>query len=286
MEITYPPGIDALPLHKTRLEALCRAAMKEQQVLGMVIVGSFVTGTADVYSDLDLWLLTEDHDLEHVVGRTSDIAEESGPVVSAYTGVHLGDSSIFSVLYEDLIHADLMPLTLSAVVELHLKDPRLVLWERRNLSSVVWAPDETETRHDLALTDLRMWPWVWYTQSKILRGELYEAFDTINYMRTLVLFPLLRMTKGILGKESRRAEELIGERSDDFARTVPTLDREGALAALRQTVKLYLELIDPLLARDGQQPATAAREVVMEALAAGLSWQPPPVSSRRRASPL
>jgi hypothetical protein len=41
-----------------------------------------------------------------------------------------------------------------------------------------------------------MWTWSWYIQTKVLRGELYEALDGLQYVRDNVLFKLLAMHAG------------------------------------------------------------------------------------------
>src|SRR5215217_3745141 len=106
MQITYPPSLEALPLHKARLEAVCLGAMREQRIIAMSIWGSFVTGTADRYSDLDLALIADDDDVSGVVRSAREIAEASGPIVAAFTGEHLGEPHMLTVLYEDLLHVD------------------------------------------------------------------------------------------------------------------------------------------------------------------------------------
>jgi predicted nucleotidyltransferase len=280
VNISYPPRLNRLPLHKARLEAICLAAMREQRVVAMTIWGSFARGTADWYSDLDLGLVSEDDDVQHVSRTAREIAESSGPVVAAYPGEHFGEPDMVTVLYEDLIHLDLTAIGLSAFAARRLPAD-FMLWERKELSSLVGrAGEDVEEQEippgDLGGMDQKMWTWVWYAQSKILRGEVWEAYDSINYMRTFVLFPLVRVTEGVSSAEgSRWIDELIGDRREDFARTLPAPDRKAALDALRQTVRLYLDLVDPLLAKYCVEPAAAARRAVGKALEDGLEWQPP-----------
>jgi predicted nucleotidyltransferase len=292
VNINYPPGISRLPLHKARLEAVCVAAMREQRIVAMSLWGSFVTGTADWYSDLDLALVSEDDDVQHVIRSAREIAEASGPVVAACT--RKGEPNLLVVLYDDLLHVDLTAVGLSELAK-WTEHSHHMLWERTELSSLVGqAGEDTEEEGishssldekpdhfaaEIAVLDQRMWTWVWYTQAKILRGEVWEAYDSINYMRTYVLFPLVRITRGVDGKKSRRIDELIGDRREQFVRTLPAPSREAALKALQRTVALYLDLIDPILADQGVEPAAAARRAVGEALAEGLEWRPPSMSA-------
>jgi len=276
--------LNRLPLHKARLEAICLAAMQEQRIVAMSIWGSFARGTADWYSDLDLALVSEDDDVRHVIRTAREIAEASGPVVAAYPGEHVGEPDMVTVLYEDLLHVDLTAIGLSAFAARRVPTD-FMLWERQELSSLVGqGGEEVEEQEispgDLGGMDQKMWTWVWYAQSKILRGEVWEAYDSINYMRTFVLFPLVRTTKGVSSADgSRWIDELIGDRVEEFARTLPAPNRKAALDALRQTVRLYLDLVDPLLAKYRVEPAAAARRAVGEALADGLEWHPPTITA-------
>jgi hypothetical protein len=116
---------------------------------------------------------------------------------------------------------------------------------------------------DLAWIEARMWTWVWYTHSKILRGELYEALDALQYLRGNVLFALLAETSGVRPYGSRRAEQHVGELGPQFARTVPALERAAIMDALETIVELYLKLADPLLEQRGVECDEDARAVVL-----------------------
>ena len=115
----------------------------------------------------------------------------------------------------------------------------------------------------------------WYIHSKVLRGELYEALDGLQYVRDQVLFRLLALGGGDRPSGGRRAETVVGAHADAFARTVPSaLERSAVMEALRVETDLYRRLADPLLAQHGVDLATEARMVILRALEAGLDWTP------------
>jgi hypothetical protein len=60
MEVALPSCAEHLPAHQRRLEAVCRIAMGEPNILGMLIGGSFASGEADIYSDLDMQFVFEE----------------------------------------------------------------------------------------------------------------------------------------------------------------------------------------------------------------------------------
>lgn len=124
-----------------------------------------------------------------------------------------------------------------------------------------------------------MWTWSWYVQTKVLRGELYEVLDGLQFVRDRVLFRLLAMQRGERASAARRVEARTGMWARQFAETLPVLSRESMLTALRASMALYQSLADPLLDRYGVEVSGDARAVVLEALEAGFAWKPPESST-------
>lgn len=281
MEPSFPSGSDELPLHRRRLEAVCRHTMGEPSVLGMLIGGSFASGEADVYSDLDMQLVVED---EAAVERTSaglrHMAEAAGPVVAAFYAEHVGLPHMLIVLYDDLIHADFEPISVSHIGSRNAGLATHVLWERDGIvSSALPGTHEDDPATDLRWIEDRMWTWSWYIQTKVLRGELYEALDGLQYVRDRVLFKLLAMRRGERPSGARRVEARTGEWTAQFAATLPVLRSESMMEALRATMTLYQLLADPLLDLYGVEVSEAARAVALGALRAGFDWTPQELGS-------
>jgi hypothetical protein len=276
MELLVPATFTDLPRHRARLEAACRAAMEDPDVVGMALGGSFAEGSPDEYSDLDLKIVVEDEAFDRALGRREELAEACGHVVAAFTGGHVGEERLLITLYDDLLHVDFLVVGLSGLAEQNHGRPVHVLWERNGrLSKILPGEPSHDPASDLEWMEARIWTWVWYTHSKILRGELYEAIDALNVVRGWVLFRLTALRAGEPSRGARFAEERIGDRAEEFARTVAgPLDREALLEALRATVRLYLEMADPLLERHGIERASEARAAVLGALERGLGWSP------------
>src|SRR5918992_4801661 len=265
MEIRIPPSLDELPLHRDKVEKVCRAAMEDPAIVGMAIGGSVVAGSPDVYSDVDLRLIVEDGAFDEIFNRRDALAAAGGRAIAAFTGEHVGFPELLITLYDDLVHVDFAFVRDSEWPNFsETIAPHAVLWERDNALSARMASREAPSPTDeLAWLEGRMWTWVWYVHSKILRGELYEALDGIQYMRNRVLFSLLAMTRGMPHAGSRRAERIVGDLSKEFEATIPALDAESCARALQTAVALYLKLADPLLQEHDVKQETAAREVVL-----------------------
>jgi hypothetical protein len=276
MELSLPSGTQHLLVHRGRLENVCRIAMGEPGILGMLIGGSFASGEADIYSDLDMQLVVEDDAVEATAGELRRMAEKAGPVVAAFFAEHVGLPHMLIVMYRDLIHADFEPLARSRVAPRNAGLAAHVLWERDGIvSSALPGKYEEDLAADLRWIEDRMWTWSWYVQTKVLRGELYEALDGLQYIRDNVLFRLLAMQRGERASGARRVEARTGTWTRQFAETLPVLSKESMLTALRASMALYQRLADPLLDRHGVEESGDARAVVLEALEAGLAWKPP-----------
>jgi hypothetical protein len=275
MDFSLPGGIDQLPRHREKLIASCLAGTNEPDVVGMAIAGSFVDGRPDIYSDLDLRVVLANGSFERVFPRREEFALACGPLLAAFTAEHLGEPQLLITLYDDLMHVDYLFTELADAPRKNEGRKVQVLWQRdAEVSEAFSQLYVAEPATDLAYMESRMWTWTWYIQSKILRGELWEAVSALNFVRDMVLFRLLAIAQGIRYRGARYAEQVVREQAGAVARTLGSLDNESLLEALRATVRLYLELADPLLEQYGVEPARPARRTVLSALEAGLSWRP------------
>jgi hypothetical protein len=275
MDFSLPSRIEQLPRHRRRLMAACRVGANEPDVVGMAIAGSFVDGAPDTYSDLDLRVVLANGSFERLFARREEFARACGPLVAAFTGEHVGEPYLLITLYDDLVHVDFLFTELADAQARNEGRKVRMLWQREpGVTEALSRPYEPDPVADLAYSEARIWTWVWYIQSKILRGELWEAVSGLSFVRDQVLFRLLATSQEIRYRGARFAEESVGGHAATVARTLGKLDQQALLEALRTTVGLYLELADPLLERHNIKPADTARQAVMPALEAGLSWQP------------
>ena len=275
MDVVLPPAFERLPRHRAKAEAACRTALADPDVVGMAVTGSFATGNADEVSDVDLRVYARSGAVETVVARVPELAAACGRVVALFVADHLGIPTLTIVLYDDLVHVDFDVISVDRAAEHNQALPAVVLWERNPISAALPGTYESDVAADVRWMEARIWTWSWYIQSKVLRGELYEALDGLQYVRDHVLFRLLALGRGDRPSGGRRAETVVGAHADAFARTVPiALGRSAVMEALRAEIDLYRLLADPLLAQHGVNLATEARMVTRRALEAGLDWTP------------
>jgi predicted nucleotidyltransferase len=274
MGVALPALFERFPRHRAKAEAACRAALADPDVVGMVVTGSFATGEADELSDVDLRVYVRPDAVEGVVARIPDLAAAGGRVVALFVAEHLGIPTLTIALYDDLVHVDFDVVAADRAAEHNDGLPAVVLWEREPISDALPGTYAPEVAAGVRWLEPRIWTWSWYIQSKVLRGELYEAMDGLQYVRDRVLFRLLAFHGQRRPAGGRRAEAVVGDHGDAFARTVPkSLDPASVLAALREEIDLYRRLADPLLERHGIDTAEA-RTVVLRALDLGMDWTP------------
>jgi hypothetical protein len=275
MDVVLPSAFDGFPRHRGKAEGACRAALADPDVVGMAATGSFATGDADEVSDVDLRLYVRPGVVEAVVARVPELAAACGRVVALFAADHLGIPTLTIVLYDDLVHVDFDVVSVDRAAEHNDGLPAVVLWEREAISAALPGTYQRDVVSDLRWMETRIWTWSWYVQSKVLRGELYEALDGLQYVRDRVLFRLLAFGRGDRPAGGRRAEAVVGDHAAAFARTVPNaLDRVAVQGALRAEIDLYRLLADPLMADHGVDPNHEARAVVLGALDLGLDWTP------------
>jgi predicted nucleotidyltransferase len=275
MDFALPPTFDQFPRHRGKAEAACRTALADPDIVGMAVTGSFATGEADDVSDVDLRLYVRPDAVDAVVARVPELAAASGRVVALFVADHLAIPTLTIVLYDDLVHVDFDVIAADRAAEHNEGLPAVVLWEREPISDALPGTYAPQVAADVRWMEARIWTWSWYIHSKVLRGELYEALDGLQYVRDQVLFRLLAFHGKRRPARGRRAEAIVGDHADEFARTVPaSLDSASIMEALRAEIDLYRLLADPLLSRYGAAVADDAREVVLRALKSGLEWMP------------
>lgn len=275
IDMDMPTSLGNFPKHRQKVLALATAATSDPDVLGVTIKGSFATGNPDRFSDLDLSFVIRDDRFELALDRRQDLVRAPAEPIAAFTAEHLHLPELLVTLYDDLISADIRYVPLR-----HFPDPKedlpcRVLWQRDDiLSHRLVAATAPEPSIDVAHIEARMWTWVWSTHRKILRGEVYEALDALQFLRSNVLFPLLSVRRGRPPAGSRRAEQLVGDLNKEFLQTIAAADRQETMQALQQTVDLYLHLVDPLLDQQNVRKAERARQRVLAALSEGLGFNP------------
>ncbi|HVN57167.1 MAG TPA: nucleotidyltransferase domain-containing protein [Bacteroidales bacterium] len=228
--------------HRQFIDKAVGILKTDENVIGLAIGGSWLTGDIDEYSDLDLVLVARDKIYEDK-GRMLGYARKLGKLLAGFTGEHVGEPRLLVCLYDEpLLHIDIKFVTLEEFSK-RVEDP-VVLFERENqLSSCISGTGSEYPYPDFQWIEDRFWIWVHYILAKIGRGEYLEAFDSFSFLRGIVLGPLIHIKNGNLPRTVRKAESAIGK--EDLRKlllTVPTYEKSGLMNSLGESVNLYRAL--------------------------------------------
>src|SRR5918995_383932 len=119
-----------LPTHHAAfLDEACRILSADPRIHTLLAGGSLIHGGMDEFSDLDLVVVVEEDSYTEVLASRMDIARLLGPLLSAFTGEHVGEPRLLICLYgPELLHIDLKFVTESDLDR--LVERPIVLWAR------------------------------------------------------------------------------------------------------------------------------------------------------------
>ena len=231
-------------------------------LVGVAAGGSFAAGRMDEFSDLDLVLVAHPSAWPGILDQRRALAASLGPLLAGFTGEHVGEPRLLICLYgPPLVHVDLkfvMPADLTARVE----DP-VLLWDRDGTVAAALAHGPAVyPPPDLQWIEDRFWVWVHYGATKIGRGELLEACDSLAFLRTQVLGPLALHQAGARPTGVRRLEEQAVHHVEPLRRTIATPDRGDCLRAFQAAIGLYRELRDALAPADLERRTAAEQAAI------------------------
>lgn len=215
----------------------------DSRFVGVAVAGSWIGNTTDDYSDLDLVLVVHDQAYPQVLQEKLKIAESLGPLLSGFTGEHVGEPErLLICLYgPPTIHVDLKFIN-PADLEQRIENP-VVAWERNGeLKAAMAKAPPNHPMPSLQWIEDRFWVWVHYTATKIGRGELFETLAALSFFRDIALGPLSLVRHGNLPRRSRRLETHAKEDLPEFLKTVSGYDAGECVQALRGCIDLYRKL--------------------------------------------
>ena len=233
----------ALPApHAEFLARAVSCLRADPRFVGVAVGGSYLEGALDEFSDLDLIVAVEPAVYENVMASRREIAAGLGPLLAAFTGEHVGEPRLLICLYgPPLVHVDLKFVTPHGLAS-RVEDP-IVLWDRD-------ARFRDALRSGIArypapapqwLED-RFWIWVHYIATKIGRGELFSALDSLAFLRARVLGPLALEETSAQPSGVRRIERAAPARASELEATVARYDAGDCLRALGAAIALYRSL--------------------------------------------
>jgi predicted nucleotidyltransferase len=226
------------------LERLTEAAAGDERILAVTEGGSAVAGELDEFSDVDVLIACTDEGHESLLREAPAFAAGLGPLLSSFTGEHVGEPRLLICLYgPPLLHVDLK-FVLRADLDRRVEDG-IVVWEREAglVAAAATGPARWPSQDPQWVED-RFWPWVHYLAAKIGRGELFECVFGFAYLRDVVFGPMLAVRANRRPQGVRRLELYAGDALPLLERTLADRTRAGCLDALHASIDLYRRLRD------------------------------------------
>jgi predicted nucleotidyltransferase len=247
---------DKLQEHESILNRAVALLSEDPRVLGIYLAGSFVMGSPDEWSDIDLYIIVANGEVDGVIQDHHDVLGKVGSLLTLFPATHLGDPHQIIAFYQASypIHVDYQYRAVGDLVP-RRKDAKVKILLDREGKIRKWreASATTEETDDLAVDQLqyledRFWAWCWYTHAKIQRGELWESRDSIEHIRTNVLVPLACASAGVVFEGTRRLEAKLDNTTQrQLEETIPKRHtRDGYQQALISAMQVYEALFDSL----------------------------------------
>ncbi|MGG4108851.1 nucleotidyltransferase domain-containing protein [Paenibacillus lautus] len=231
-----------LPIHQQFINQAMERIRQDSRLTGLLIGGSVIRGTVDVYSDLDLIVVYDIAFKEEIMEQRIRIANSFGSLLSAFTGEHVGEPRLVICLYgPQPLHVDLKFIS-SSELAVRVENP-LVLWDRDNsLRSIINETSPSYPTPTPQWMEDRFWVWVHYGATKLGRGELFEFIDLLSYIRSVVLGPLILMNNGHIPSGVRRLEQYAAHEMEELKETLPLHNAPSCYHALKASIEIYRRL--------------------------------------------
>lgn len=215
---------------------------KDEQIIGLAVGGSWLSGQMDEFSDLDLIIVTR----EKITDNPKEMiayARRLGRFLSGFTGEHVGEPRLLICLYDrPLLHVDIKFVTLDECYN-RVETPVILFDRNQQLQSALLKSESVFPYPNYQWIEDRFWIWVHYALLKIGRGEYFEALDFMGFLRMSTLGPLLHVKNNSLPRGVRKVEmELVSQDLEDLKLTIAQYDRSALLQGLQNAVRLYRDL--------------------------------------------
>jgi hypothetical protein len=226
-------------------EKVASLVKHDPSVIGLAVGGSWLSNEIDEFSDLDLVLVTKEK-ISHNKAEMLAYASRFGELLNAFTGEHVGEPRLLICLYDNpLLHVDIKFLVLEEF-STRVEDPFILADTNGQLQQSILASSAKFPYPDYQWIEDRFWIWIHYILLKIGRGEYFEAFDSLGFLRSLVFGPLVHIKNENLPRGMRRIEQVNKTDLDALRSTIAIYDRSSLIKALENCITIYQDLQEKL----------------------------------------
>jgi len=260
------------PHHQVVVDRFVAACRADARVVAAFLGGSYAKGTADAFSDLDLYVITADAGYdEFIAGRADFLSLLGEPVfLENFDPLHL-----VLFVFADGVEGELGVGRASAFTHIH-GGPYHVLLDKHNLLDGVAFPGYEPERAGQIEKLRRQMVWFWHDLSHFIaalgRGQLWSAYGQLEALRRCYLI-LARLREDVLHPEAGDEAYFKVERAlpvetlSALAATLSSLDRDALLRSARHVVRLYQAAARELARTHGLDYPVKLEQVMLARLA-------------------
>lgn len=236
------------PNYQAVLDRFVAACQADQRVVAAFLGGSFATGKADLYSDLDLGLITTD-------GAYEDFLKDYASFISLLGEPDLLEdfdlpNNVFFI-FSDGTEGELAIGSESRFKHIHLGSYQTLLDKKGLLDGVVFSGEEIDPAEQTE-TLRRLIYWFWHDLSHFIaaigRGQLWWAYGQLEILRSQCL-NLVRLQHNFTGATEgyEKIEKAVPvEQLAPLQATFCPLERDPMLQAVSNIVRFYQQIAPPL----------------------------------------
>lgn len=252
--------LSRLPLFLGVFDRLVRA-LTEHGDIALAASGSLAMGAVDRWSDIDLEvILPPGSDVKERLKWTTSVARSVASPLCYFPASHIGLDQILVFFFleaGEVVKADLYVVELATYLGLTgnrlVVDPGFVSEAQKHAP----APRSPEPP-DFEDLHMKFCGWIWYTYTKIQRGELLEALDSLQVMRTRALLPSLQCIYELPWEGNRRLETRLPPHqlaavNATVARSVEPTELLRSLLDLSRLFQSLQPMVAEKLGRDHRQ---------------------------------
>lgn len=167
------------------IEKFTAACQADNRVVAAFLGGSFVSGTADEYSDLDLYLVTREDDYQGFLNNRQEFMRQLGTPVFAEDFSDFGFDMV-PFIYADGVSGELAMAPESNFLHIH-GGPYQVLVDKTGLLNGIvfpyFAPGDDDRRREVRRALVWFWRELLYAAKSLSRGRLWSTASSVEVLR-------------------------------------------------------------------------------------------------------
>lgn len=235
-------GLTGFPKLRENLSGVLELLSLRDDILAIGVKGSLMKQTANEYSDIDLVAFVDnDCDIEDVKSEINKEVRNNFDVITDFTATHIGMNNLLIFFIRSADEVVKIDIDVALLKDVAAKMHFMLLYSREQNFADQMKTGYLKDEPDFADLHAKFTGWMWYTYTKIKRGELLEAADSISVMRSYAAVPCILFAAGLPVEGYRFIEKrLDAALLDKLRMSHPfSLSPDDLLSALKNLVHIF-----------------------------------------------